>query len=304
MQHLRIFLSSPGDVSRERQLALEVIDRLESERAHRDRLKLEVVAWDKPGAGTAMPAQMEPQEAINRGLKKPSECDIVIVIFWARMGTLLSEKYLKPGGSRYRSGTEYEFLDAMNAAKKTGKPDVLVYRRKKPPDVNLADPQRKEKEKQWDLVEEFFAEFRNPDGSFKSFYKEYDEPSNFRDLLDGDPRDCITKYLDSHPPAKTEAAPVTQKPFWEASPFPGLRAFRPNEALIFYGRGREIDGLIHKLSNSESRFIAVVGASGSGKSSLVDKKHQSHFVHLLDIAEKAPRMRTVMTMRADFYHRC
>ena len=148
MHHLHIFLSSPGDVSRERQLTREVIDRIQSERAHRGRLKLEIVAWDKPGAGTAMPAQLEPQEAIDRGLKKPSQCDIVIVIFWARMGTLLSEKYLKPDGSRYRSGTEYEFLDALNAARNNNKPDVLVYRRKKPPDVNLADPKRKEKENQ------------------------------------------------------------------------------------------------------------------------------------------------------------
>ena len=43
MHHLHIFLSSPGDVSRERQLAREVIDQLESERAYKDRLKLEVV---------------------------------------------------------------------------------------------------------------------------------------------------------------------------------------------------------------------------------------------------------------------
>ena len=118
MGHLHIFLSSPGDVSRERQLAWEVIDRIQSARAYRDRLKLDVVAWDKPGAGTAMSAHLEPQEAIDRGLKKPSQCDIVIVILWARMGTLLSGKYLKADGSRYRSGTEYEFLDALNAARK------------------------------------------------------------------------------------------------------------------------------------------------------------------------------------------
>ena len=269
MQHLRIFLSSPGDVSRERQLANEVIDRIESERAHRDKLKLEVVAWDKPGAGTAMPAQMEPQEAIDRGLKKPSECDIVIVIFWARMGTLLSEKYLKPDGGRYRSGTEYEFLDALNAAKKSGKPDVMVYRRKDPPDLKLRDPERKEKERQWELVEEFFAGFRNPDGSYRCNAKEYDQPSDFEKNLDGDLRDIITRHLDSHPPVRTDVAPVPQKPAWEASPFPGLRAFRPEEAFIFHGRGREIDALINKLSLSECRFISLVGASGSGKSSLV-----------------------------------
>lgn len=269
MHHLHIFLSSPGDVSRERQLAREVIDQLESERLYRDQFKLEVVAWDKAGAGTAMPAHLEPQEAINQRLKKPSHCDIVVVIFWARMGTLLSKKYLKQDGGRYRSGTEYEFLDALKAAEKTGKPDVLVYRRQQPPDVNLADPKRKEKEKQWDLVEEFFAEFRNPDGSYQRFFKGYNEPSDFKDLLEQDLRDRITQFLDSHPPDKIEVPVNIKKPTWEESPFPGLRAFTPEEDLIFYGRGREIDELISELSKTEYRFMAVVGASGTGKSSLV-----------------------------------
>lgn len=37
---------------------------------------------------------------------------------------------------------------------------------------------------------------------------------------------------------------------------------------------------------------------------LVDKKYQGPFVELLALAEKMPRVRTVVTMRADFYHRC
>ena len=401
IRQLHIFLSSPGDVSRERQLAREVIDRIESERAYRDRIKLEVVAWDKPGAGTAVPAQMEPQEAIDLSLRKPSQCDIVVVIFWARMGTLLSEKYLKPDGSRYRSGTEYEYLEALGAARKSAKPDVLVYRRKKPPDVNLDDPEHDEKKKQWDLVKEFFAEFRNPDGSFKSFYKEYDEPSDFGKLLGDDLRDIITKHLDAHPVDEAEAAAPAQEAFWAESPFPGLRAFTPEEAVIFHGRSPEIDSLTARLGDPACRFIAVVGASGSGKSSLVaagllpalennaihgsrdwvwtrftpgevgsnpfmalaialkpkienrglhprdmaieleqdagafkkflamalenkphwaelllfidqfeelftlvDPKYQGPFVDLLAQAAKTPRVRTVVTMRADFYPRC
>ena len=154
-----------------------------------------------------MPAQMEPQEAIDRGLKKPSECDIVIVIFWARMGTPLSNKYLKEDGSRCRSGTEYEFLDGLDAAHKTGKPDVFVYRRKEPPALSLRDPELKEKERQWELVEEFFREFRNPDGSFKRFYQEYDQPSDFEALLNNDLRDRITIYLESYYLDKAENAP-------------------------------------------------------------------------------------------------
>ena len=37
---------------------------------------------------------------------------------------------------------------------------------------------------------------------------------------------------------------------------------------------------------------------------LVGKKYQGPFVELLALAEKMPRVRTVVTMRADFYHRC
>jgi hypothetical protein len=80
------------------------------------------------------------------------------------MGTLLSENYRKIDDSRYRSGTEYEFLDGFKAAKEAGKPEVWVYRRNQAPSVQLDDPERKEKERQWDLVQEFFAEFRNPAG--------------------------------------------------------------------------------------------------------------------------------------------
>jgi len=125
-QRLRLFLSSPGDVTDERGLAREVIDRLQSERAYRDWLRLEVVAWDKPGAGTAMPAHLEPQEALEQGLRKPSECDIVVVIFGYRMGTPLSARHRKPGPDpRYWSGTEYEYLDARQAARAKGAPTVL-----------------------------------------------------------------------------------------------------------------------------------------------------------------------------------
>jgi WD40 repeat protein/energy-coupling factor transporter ATP-binding protein EcfA2 len=46
-----------------------------------------------------------------------------------------------------------------------------------------------------------------------------------------------------------------------------MRSFRQDEAEIFFGRGEQIDKLLDKLECH--RFVAVVGASGSGKSSLV-----------------------------------
>ncbi len=50
-------------------------------------------------------------------------------------------------------------------------------------------------------------------------------------------------------------------------PYPGLRSFLREEADLFFGREACIDQMVDKLR--ETRFLAVLGASGSGKSSLV-----------------------------------
>ena len=52
-----------------------------------------------------------------------------------------------------------------------------------------------------------------------------------------------------------------------ANPFPGLRPFTAEESHLFFGRQEQIDELASRLGRR--RFIAVMGASGSGKSSLV-----------------------------------
>ncbi|MDT7835696.1 nSTAND1 domain-containing NTPase [Aquabacterium sp. OR-4] len=52
-----------------------------------------------------------------------------------------------------------------------------------------------------------------------------------------------------------------------ANPFPGLRAFKPGESDRFFGRGQQIAELATHLDALP--FLAVSGASGCGKSSLV-----------------------------------
>ncbi len=52
-----------------------------------------------------------------------------------------------------------------------------------------------------------------------------------------------------------------------ANPFPGLRPFEENEDDLFFGRDDQIDDLVGRLRRR--RLIAVIGTSGSGKSSLV-----------------------------------
>jgi tetratricopeptide (TPR) repeat protein len=51
------------------------------------------------------------------------------------------------------------------------------------------------------------------------------------------------------------------------NPFPGLRPFEPDEDHLFFGREAEVDDLLRRLRFT--RFLAIVGTSGCGKSSLV-----------------------------------
>jgi tetratricopeptide (TPR) repeat protein len=51
------------------------------------------------------------------------------------------------------------------------------------------------------------------------------------------------------------------------NPYPGLRPFEPEDAGHFFGRDRQVDELLLRLR--DHRFLAVLGLSGSGKSSLV-----------------------------------
>ncbi|HEX8072541.1 MAG TPA: tetratricopeptide repeat protein [Pyrinomonadaceae bacterium] len=53
----------------------------------------------------------------------------------------------------------------------------------------------------------------------------------------------------------------------QLNPFPGLRPFEFDESNLFFGRDGQSDELSRRLRRN--RFLAVVGTSGSGKSSLV-----------------------------------
>jgi hypothetical protein len=152
---IQIFLSSPSDVADERGLAARIVkEELPYDALFRGRLTFDLVSWDDPAAPTPMLANLPPHEAVARGLPKPSECDFVVVVLWARLGTPLPEQYRKANGERYLSGTEWEFEDALkgvddalNEGRKL-KPTILVYRRTEKPLIELPDPQLYEKDQQ------------------------------------------------------------------------------------------------------------------------------------------------------------
>ncbi len=77
-----------------------------------------------------------------------------------------------------------------------------------------------------------------------------------------------------------------------ANPFPGLRAFRPDEADRFFGRRQQIDELLRLLATR--RLIAVAGASGSGKSSLVLAGLTSRLAQRPEVGDDASHWQVVV----------
>lgn len=156
--NIKVFVSSPTDVEYERGLVIEVAEKLQYHPVFRDKVFIKTVSWDRPISSSPMIVTISPQEAINLGMPKPSECDIVIVILWSRMGTPLSDRLTKENGEKFLSGTEWEFYDALNAYKNKKKPIILVYKKTESLMLNIADSSIEDKVKQWERVEKFVSE--------------------------------------------------------------------------------------------------------------------------------------------------
>ncbi|MEV6823343.1 HEAT repeat domain-containing protein [Amycolatopsis sp. NPDC051102] len=265
MRRIRVFLSSPGDVRDERGIALDVLDRLRFDRQLRGQVDFEAIAWDRPGASAPFLATRTPQASIDEGLRRPADCDIVVVIFWSRLGTPLPHpEYHRADGEPFGSGTEWEFEDALRGAQERGTPEVLLYRRTPMVPVDPDAPDAEEQWRQGRLVRGFFERHRDPrSGAILRGHNVYHTPEEFRTNLESHLKTLALRRIGS-PANGGGSVPL---PLWPRSPFPGLRPFSPEDAPIYFGRGREADELVTRVE--ANRFVAVVGASGTGKSSLV-----------------------------------
>jgi WD40 repeat protein len=87
----------------------------------------------------------------------------------------------------------------------------------------------------------------------------------------------LGKPLDATDPARWDTViqrlcaelelPVPAEPPKPPCPYPGMAPFREADSRRFYGRGQETEDLLQRLRLHP--FVAVIGPSGSGKSSLV-----------------------------------
>ena len=114
---------------------------------------------------------------------------------------------------------------------------------------------------QHDLARAFVQErFHDEQGRNICAYRTYREPIDFARLLRTHLRNALCDIVD-----------IDCVPAWTASPFRGLHAFDIEHAEIFFGREEETNVVLQRLRDQERSgraFVAIVGASGSGKSSL------------------------------------
>jgi hypothetical protein len=262
-RNIRIFISSPEDVRPERGIAARVIQRLAREFSYH--FKIEAVLWERE--------PLLASDHFQDRITPPRETDIVVVLLWSRLGLPLpADKYIGPLSGRQVTGTEWEFEDALASYRERQLPDLLLYRKRADVVVKLGDRAAlEEQQRQAELVEDFMRRwFSSADGkSATAAFWNFADGAAFEAMLEDHLRALLRQRLGRA--AGGGEAPATMR-WHQGSPYRGLEAFEPEHEPIFFGRTRarnELRELLARQAARGSTFVLVMGASGSGKSSLV-----------------------------------
>ena len=292
MKTIKVFVSSPGDVQAERTIADRLI------RAIAEELGIPISVqysnllrdWEptesqiisgEPESGELILCpyfweyqRFSPELGYQDQIPNTSRFDLVISILWSRLGTKLHSRFQMPDGSEPRSGTEYEIAWAKAQRQKTpGVPALQVYRNRSQPNPPLDPPEkRQEFFRQWDLLKDFFDSWeKDSQGQFIGAFNNYDNLEGFEGLFREHFRDFLLTQVSDERQRRWLAQRV-QARRWKENPFRGLQVFDFEHAPVFAGRTLAIDGVLTALiqqAEADRPFVLVLGASGSGKSSLV-----------------------------------
>jgi hypothetical protein len=172
-----------------------------------------------------------------------NDCDLCVLLIAFRRG------YVPEGETRSITQLEYE------AAMKQGI-DILPFLL----DENAAWPRK------FDELE------KDPE---MKFWRDYLGKRHGRELFTLDPRSidmtgALGRWLGKRNAGQPKH-PESERIDWPEgkSPYPGLLWFNEEYAPLFFGRDREVDAVLAKMSEPEGRIMIISGTSGSGKSSLI-----------------------------------
>jgi energy-coupling factor transporter ATP-binding protein EcfA2 len=263
-QRFRIFVSSPGDVSAAREVAAQIIEKVAHEFARF--FTIEPYLWEYE----PMLASGHFQDSID----PPSRFDAVVLILESRLGTPLPERtavreYRGMDGRAPVTGTEWEYEEALVAAREHGIPDLLVYRSRRKAEIDTWDPlSRRAVLAQIEALDAFWSRYFVSTMSTSGGYAEFKSLEEFAAKLEQDLRRCVERRIEKLNPSESDAAVR----LWPKAPFRGLEAYEFEHAQILFGRDQPIgSALLRMVNNAQAGlpFLLVLGASGSGKSSLV-----------------------------------
>jgi WD40 repeat protein len=206
-------------------------------------------------------------------IEPPSTFDIVLLILWSRLGTLLPKKtalreYRGMDGRSPVTGTEWEYEEALKAAQEKGVPDLLAFRNISAAPVETRDREaRTRSNAQLDALNAFWMRHFEDRGVASAGYSTYRTLEEFAVRLE----ESLIKLIDQR--VKVPAAgEVSREPIWPGDPFRGLDSYEFQHAPIFFGRDVSVMKTTEQLAlnaRSGCAFLLVSGPSGSGKSSLV-----------------------------------
>jgi WD40 repeat protein len=247
-----VFISSPSDVDDERDHVKSVLTELNTEFA--GRFRFNPISW--PDGYYTANKDFQPQ------IPPPSKCHIVICVLWSRLGSPLPPQYDRPDGTS-RTGTEWEFEDALQAAlDHDGIPDILVYRKTKE-DLTVKAGKIDDQQAQLRALDAFWRRwFRDEQGHFIAGFDTFEDVDDFSEKL----KRHIRLWLEDK----------IKRTRWsielQGSPYRRLESFDLQYAEVFFGRRRAIRQVIARLQTRAidgCAFLVVMGMSGVGKSSMV-----------------------------------
>ena len=189
-QLLTVFLASPSDLGRERMLARDVVDEINTS-IREINWSIELLGWED-----TLPGYGRPQSLINADVE---QCQLFIGMLWRRWGTAPDDT------GEFTSGFEEEFALARTLKEKNAAPEICMFFKKVEPE-QLNDPGTQ-------LLR--LMRFRDEIARGRiCLFKEFADELEWRQLLSGLLLRHILKLnkLEQSPPLSTAVRPHSQPP--------------------------------------------------------------------------------------------
>ena len=287
-QTIRAFVSSSSEVQTERNLANRIVRGIASEfdllvfESGSDFKRLTEVDALSESDGNEKPEDQEHQKfalclqfwqyagqsEVGR-LPHPGNFDLVVCLLGNESGARVHPDLRLPSSGVPTSGAEYEIARAAeHASRNQGLPVLRVYRNQSKP-VSLEPRQEREASlREVESERDFLAEWEDERKGTSDFNR-YKTLEEFEEQFRSHFRDFVADQVKQDAGPKQPERRVRR---WRSSPFRGLNAFEFEHAPIFFGRAKAVSEVLEALDQQRKawqRLVLIVGASGSGKSSLV-----------------------------------